>query len=80
MRVMVMVKATTESEAGKLPERALLAAMGDMRTTRSRGRCRIRAPTKSNRCARNGAITGEPFRSAVWPGRSDCPRYSDGGS
>ena len=29
MRVMVMVKATTESEAGKLPERALLAAMGD---------------------------------------------------
>ena len=29
MRVMVMVKATTESEAGKMPGQALLAAMGD---------------------------------------------------
>ena len=28
MRVMVIVKATTESEAGKLPSRELMAAMG----------------------------------------------------
>ena len=28
MRVMVIVKATTDSEAGKLPSRELMAAMG----------------------------------------------------
>ena len=42
-----------------------------IRADRSRGRRPFRARTESNRCACDGAINGELFRSAVWPDRSD---------
>ena len=71
MRVMVMVKATSESEAGKMPSTELLAAMGNFNEELVKAGVMLAGRLAPEYQGKTGALLGQPADCGRWTIQAD---------